>query len=163
MRFRFHVPLLILALTVGGASVTGCASGGATVSSNPSASDQATIRLNAARVTDGIKTAIEITRAAGKFIDSLPLAAADKNSFDQAIVSVMGTTAKPGPLPAALDALASVTSEASLKATVTTAITALDPLVVKFETNSNLGIAGFGASLRAATLFARNYVTGGVR
>lgn len=163
MRFRFHVPILILALLVGGVSVTGCASGGAVISDSPSASDQATIRFQAARVTDGVKTAIEITRSAGRFIDTLSIPAADKTSFDQAIVAVMGTTAKPGPLPAALEALASVTSEASLKATVTTVITTIDPLVVKLETHTNLGVAGFGASLRAATLFARNYVTGGVR
>lgn len=158
------VPILALVLlSFVAVPLSGCASGGATVSSDPSSTDQATIRLQAARITDGVKTAIEITRAAGRFIDSLPIPAADKTSFDQTIVKVMGTTANPGPLPAALDALASVTSEASLKATVTTVITTIDPLVVKLETNSNLGIAGFGASLRAATLFARNYVTGGVR
>ena len=160
---KFRALVLILALGLASPVAMGCAASGAITSSTPSVEQQDAIRLQAARVADGVRTSVEITRAAGKFIDSLSIPAADKTSFDQAIVKVMGTTANPGPLPAALEALASVTSEASLKATVTTVIQVIDPLVVKLETSTNLGIAGFDASLRAATLFARNYVTGGVR
>ena len=153
---------LVLALSLTAPIISGCAARSAIVVT-PTAADQQSVRNAAARVTDGIKTSLEIARAAGRFINTLPLSTADKNAFDGAIVAVTGTTANPGPLVPALDAMASAASEASLKATVTTALTVIDPLVAKLETNPNLGIAGFGASMRAATLFARNYVTGGVR
>lgn len=161
-RSRFTALTLALALSISAPIFTGCAAKAA-VSSTPTASDQQAVRNAAARAADGIKTGLEIARAAGRFIDTLSIPAADKNAFDSAIVAVTGTTARPGPLVAALDAMASATSEASLKASVNTSLTVIDPLVAKLEASSNLGIAGFGASMRAATLFARNYVSGGVR
>lgn len=159
MRFRFHVPILILALAVGSASLTGCASGGAMVSSAPTVEQQAAIRAAAGRIADGITTANQITIAAGRFIDTLSIPAAEKAEFNKLIVAIHGTTAAPGPSVAALSALQSVTSEASLKASVNTFLTVIDPLIVKMETSPNLGIAGFGSSARAAVLFARNYVS----
>jgi len=164
MRFTRYVaiPIVLVALALPGAY--GCAARAA-IETSPGVSEQQQVRDAAARAADGLRTGLAITRAAGRFIDTLPLSDAEKNAFDSAIVAATGTTAAPGPLVAALDALANVTSEASLRATVTTVFTLVDPLIVQLETHTNVGVAGFGISLRAATTFARNYVNqqGGVQ
>lgn len=165
MRTRFW-SVLLAALLVGGPilALNGCASGSAIVSQTPTPEQQMAVRVAADKVVLGFKTAGAIITATGRFVDTLPIANADKNEIDGLIVAAIGTTAKPGPVIAALDALASVTTEASLKATVATTLTVIDPLLKKLETHPNLGVAGFGVSLRAATEFARAVVNqGGVK
>ena len=155
MRSKFAVVTALVASLF----ITACGTGGTLVNPNPSADQQEAVRIAAARIGDGVNTGVSIVRAAGRFIDTLDLPDSEKNEFDQAIVSVMGTTAQPGPLVAGYDALQSATSEASLLASVNTILTVVDPLIIKLEGHTNLAIAGFGVSLRAALTFARNYVT----
>jgi len=137
--------------------------GGGLVSTNPSEDQVQAVRQTAARIADGVKTGLEITRAAGRFIDTLPLSNEVKNDFDRSIVAVTGTSDAPGPLVAGLQALGTVSAEPELKATVTAILISVQPLITKLTSHENAGIAGFGAALQAAIAFAQVWaMTGGL-
>jgi len=99
-------------------SSTACA-GNALVSTSPTQEEVQRVRQASARIADGVRTAIEIVRAAGLFIDSLAISDDIKNDFDRSIVAVMGTSEAPGPMVAGLTALGTATVEPELQATVT--------------------------------------------
>lgn len=146
-------------------------SGCATIRTNPTDADQAQVNAAVQNATASIVTGLGIADEAGKFLNTLPISASAKNSYDCAIVRVTGTSTPrpqlltvcgpstpqgPGPLHAALETLKRVTSKASLNATLTEVKGRIEPLIVQLEGSDQPALRAFGLSLRIAFALVLN-------
>lgn len=157
MKSRFTALILALTLCVSAPILTGCAAR-ASVSTNPSTSDQAALRDKAGRAADGFATVNELVKASGAFYDTLPnVSNAQKTEVNNAIIAIYGTTEKPGPAIQLLKDLRDVTSEASLRSTVSKLLDLVDPFVQRLEKSSQAGLMLLGSTARTAVLFARTF------
>lgn len=156
-RSRFAALALVLTLGVSAPLLTGCAAR-ASISTNPSAPDQVALRDKAGRAADGFATVNELVKAAGVFYDTLPnVSNAQKTEVNNAIIAIYGTTAAPGPAVKLLITLRAVTTEASLKTTVSELLDLVDPFVQRLEKSNQTGLMLLGSTARTAVLFARTF------
>ena len=133
----------------------------ATLQPTPDPNSQAAIREAAAGIVQNVRIAIAITRSVGTFVDTLPIADATKDEFDDLILSATGTTAAPGPLYAVIDALQGVTGAASLRTTAAVATETLAPLIAKLKADDNQALRIFGTLLEEAVSYAKRVGEGG--
>lgn len=129
------------------------------------------VQNDAKRFADGNSMAQSILQGVGSYIDSSPLADSVKNDIECAGLMATGTTNPPpaittttcaalglkipqgpGPLVVTLKTLQSLTTSASLKTTIQTALSALQPALTRLaaSTNSTLHIAGISLTAIAA-------------
>lgn len=152
---------LVLALAL---AVTGCATGQAVISNEPSPEQVQAIRQTAVRAADTVTVALGILDETGRLLDELPIPDSAKDRYDCAILAATGTTepasvsvtrvcgavplASVAPLGLALDSLRGVSTCPGLRSTLSAVYGWISPLIMQLEVAENAALKMAGASLR---------------
>lgn len=146
------------------------------VKPNPTQSEIDRVHADAKRIGDAVTMIETILNQAGGFIDATPLSVAEKNDFSCLVVKANGTSAPqprllqicgpstpqgPGPVPAALDHIKTVTTEVGLQTTVREVTSLIQPLLTKMQMSPNATIKALGVGLGAAMGILTAFLNGG--
>ena len=151
-------------------AVYSCAGHQAPVQPNPTEQEALQVRIDGAVAADNFKTAATIIRQVAAFADSAPLPTNVKDAIDCSIVKAMGTTNGPsaatvkvcgagvpngpGPVVAVTKLIGSVTTKASLKSTIATAMPYINDVLKTLEASDNVSLKALALALRSAVAFA---------
>lgn len=169
---------LVLAIALGGLTLSGCAAGRALVSPQPDPTGVQSVRVLAMRAVEAASVSTAIADQTGNLLNTLPLSTAAKNTYDCALLRVYGTSlpapasvvqACGGPIPIAteapfgnaLQALGAVTTCPGLRASAEQLLTIIEPLIARLEQSGNNVLQFAAANLRAAFAIVRSLSTGG--
>lgn len=171
---RFALFLIALAWAV---ALSGCAGARvppALVSGQPTPADVQEVRRLAGKVADGATLALEVAHNTGVLLDALPIAPAQKDGYDCAVLRVTGLDTPSatvstvcGPLPTAAAApltvarvkLQALTTCPSLRATTALVLGAVQPFIEQLRTQASL--AFLAQALTTSIDFARAVLEGG--
>lgn len=141
-RVGFLVGFLLLA-----APAVSCGPAKTVVTPSPSAADVAAFRADLKHVADNLTTVAHVLDSAASL--------ANNHDLDVALIAVVGTHDKPGPLPAALTALKSVNDAPGVKTILKPLIAQLQPLVTQITANPKT--ASLGIVLTSLLAFVTTY------